>query len=90
MKKLKAEIKRLRQDLIMKPSTKDNMEDFDQEFTDQQKQALRMLPSEQQRALQELRDSGANREYIKQRFLASIGNNEGTYMFMMEENRIFR
>lgn len=34
IKKLKAEIKRLRQDLIMKPAQKDNLDDLDQEFSE--------------------------------------------------------
>ena len=39
--------------------------------------------------LQELRDSGANKEYVKSKFLACINNQDSGFMFMMEEARIF-
>ena len=59
MKKLKSEIKRLRQELIMKPSTKnkkndDESEDLEEGFTDEEKQAIRMLSQEQRKMLSEL------------------------------------
>ena len=48
MKKLKSEIKRLRQELIMKPSSKskkmdNDSDDFEEGFNDEEKQAIRML-----------------------------------------------
>jgi uncharacterized protein YbcC (UPF0753/DUF2309 family) len=52
MKKLKAEIKRLRQELIMKPSGKskkgqdDDSEDLEDGFTEEEKQAIRNLSQE--------------------------------------------
>ena len=59
MKKLKSEIKRLRQELIMKPSTKnkkndDESEDLEEGFADEEKQAIRMLSQEQRKMLSEL------------------------------------
>lgn len=48
MKKLKAEIKRLRQELIMKPSGGASSFDpgKDDSFTEEQKQQIRLLPQE--------------------------------------------
>lgn len=52
MKKLKAEIKRLRQELIMKPSQKSKKSDeqesdeLEEGFTEEEKQAIRMLSQE--------------------------------------------
>ena len=62
MKKLKSEIKRLRQELIMKPSGKskkgmgeDNeSEDLEEGFTEEEKQAIRLLSQEQKKMLSEL------------------------------------
>ena len=62
MKKLKSEIKRLRQELIMKPSGKlkkgmadeNESEDLEEGFTEEEKQAIRMLSQEQKKMLSEL------------------------------------
>ena len=62
MKKLKSEIKRLRQELIMKPSGKskkgmadeNESEDLEEGFTEEEKQAIRMLSQEQRKMLSEL------------------------------------
>jgi hypothetical protein len=44
MKKLKAEIKRLRQELILKPSSKqEESQDLEEGFTDEEKLAIRQL-----------------------------------------------
>jgi hypothetical protein len=60
MKKLKAEIKRLRQELIMKPSAKakgaaeNDSEDLEEGFSEEEKQAIRLLSQEQRKMLSEL------------------------------------
>lgn len=60
MKKLKAEIKRLRQELIMKPAVKSrgaaehDSEDLEEGFSEEEKQAIRMLSQEQRKMLSEL------------------------------------
>lgn len=97
MKKLKAEIKRLRQELIMKPSSKskkgmDNeneSEDLEEGFSEEEKQAIRMLSQDQRKMLSELEQSGANREYIKKKIRACIMNQDQGFMYMMDENRVF-
>ena len=85
MKKLKAEIKRLRQELIMKPSVKskkevaednDTSEDLEEGFTEEEKQLIRQLTTEQKRMLTELEQSGANREYVKKKIRACIANQD--------------
>ena len=44
MKKLKSEIKRLRQELVLKPSSKQNDDDdIEEGFTDEEKAAIRQL-----------------------------------------------
>lgn len=95
MKKLKAEIKRLRQELIMKPSAKsrgaaeNDSEDLEEGFSEEEKQAIRMLSQEQRKMLSELEQSGANREYIKKKIRACIMNQDQGFMYMMDENRVF-
>ena len=59
MKKLKAEIKRLRQELILKPSGKskrggNESEDLEEGFTEEEKSAISMLSPEQKKMLSEL------------------------------------
>lgn len=49
-----------------------------------------MLPSEQKKALAELEQSGANKDYIRSKVLACINNQSEGFAFMMEENRVFR
>ena len=51
MKKLKSEIKRLRQELILKPNPKKRNEDDVEGFTDEEQRAVRMLTSEQRKCL---------------------------------------
>jgi|TARA_B110000285_G_scaffold234771_1_gene312940 hypothetical protein len=97
MKKLKAEIKRLRQELIMKPSSKskkgmgdeNESEDLEEGFSEEEKQAIRMLSQDQRKMLSELEQSGANREYIKKKIRACIMNQDQGFMYMMDENRVF-
>ena len=76
IKKLKGEIKRLRQDLILKGSSrkKDEEEYFsdDSALDEEEKAAVRMLPADQKKALAELEQAGANRQYIKKRIQQAL------------------
>jgi hypothetical protein len=79
MKKVKAENKRLRQELIMKPATKskkgqDDDGDLETGFTDEEKQAIRMLSQEQRKMLGELEQAGCSREYLKKKIRSMIMN----------------
>jgi len=92
MKKLKSEIKRLRQELILKPTSKkknDEEEGLDTGFSEEEKQAIRMLSQEQRKMLSELEQAGCNREYIKKKIRACIMNQDQGFMYMMDENRVF-
>ena len=84
MKKLKSEIKRLRQELIMKPAGGPAAPNWDlgqdDSFTEEQKQQIRQLPQEQKKLLQELEQSGANKEYVKSKILACINNQDQGFM----------
>lgn len=74
---MKMEIKKLRQELIMKPSggasSNWDLGHYDS-FTDEQKLQIRQLPQEQKKILQELEQSGANKDYVKSKILACINN----------------
>lgn len=74
VKKLKAEIKRLRQELILKPSQKKNPDEED--FTEEEKQALKMLNAEQRKFLTELEQAGCNKEYLKKKIRQMILNQD--------------
>jgi hypothetical protein len=69
---LKGEIKRLRQDLIMKGSKKrvqqdeDNLSD-DSELDEDEKAIVRMMPQEMREMIAELEQAGANKGYIKKK-----------------------
>jgi hypothetical protein len=72
IKKLKGEIKRLRQELILKGTSKKrgNDDDYlsdDSELNEEEKAALRMLSPEQRKMLAELEQAGANKSYIKRK-----------------------
>ena len=58
MKKLKSEVKRLRQELIMKPNPKSRKQDDDdgleEGFSEEEKHAIKMLSTEQRKVLSEL------------------------------------
>jgi alpha-tubulin suppressor-like RCC1 family protein len=72
VKKLKGELKRLRQELILKGSSKRKgvveAEDFDSEDSDldeEERLALRQLSTEQRKFLAELEQSGASKSFVK-------------------------
>lgn len=77
VKKLKGEIKRLRQELIMKGSNNkrgkspiDQMDDMlsdDSDLDEEERAALRMLPAEVRSMISELQQAGANKSYIKKK-----------------------
>lgn len=71
IKKLKGEIKRLRQDLILKGSSKRRDDDDylsdDSGLDEEERAALRMLSHEQRKMLAELEQAGANKSYIKRK-----------------------
>ena len=96
IRKLKSEIKRLRQELILKPAKtkrgqqeENESDDFEEGFSEEEKQAIRMLSQDQRKMLSELEQSGANREYIKKKIRACIMNQDQGFMYMMDENRVF-
>ena len=91
MKKLKSEIKRLRQEIILKPNPKKKSddEDFESGFTEEEKQAIKMLNQDQRKFLNELDQAGCNREYIKKKIRQMIMNQDQGFMYMMEEHRMF-
>ena len=76
VKKLKGEIKRLRQELILKGTGKKKDEDDylsdDTGLDEEEKAALRMLSPEQRKMLQELEQAGANKSYIKRKIKSSL------------------
>ena len=79
MKKLKSEIKRLRQEIIMKPSSKqgpDDDADLEEGFSEVEKTAIRQLSQEQRKMLSELEQSGANKEYVRKKIRACISNQD--------------
>ena len=80
MKKLKAEVKRLRQELIMKPSKSkkqnDDSEDLEEGFTEEERQAVRLLSNEQKKMLGELEQAGVNKEFIKKKIKACVSNQD--------------
>ena len=67
---------------------RNDIEDLEEGFTDQQKQLIRLLPQEQKKTLLELEQSGANKEFVKNKILSCINKDYG-FMFMMDENRVF-
>ena len=71
MKKLKAELKRLRQELIMKPATKGQPESGEG-FTEEMRQALKMLSGDQRKTLEELEQAGCNRAFLEKKIRACI------------------
>lgn len=82
----------------MKPSVKskkevaednETSEDLEEGFTEEEKQLIRQLTTEQKRMLTELEQSGANREYVKKKIRACIANQDQGFMYMMDENRVF-
>ena len=79
MKKLKAEVKRLRQELIMKPAKKkqnSDSDDLEEGFTEEERQAVRLLSNEQRKMLGELEQAGVNKEYIKKKIKACVQNQD--------------
>ncbi len=79
MKKLKGEIKRLRQELIMKgtgnrrgKSPENDMLSDDSELDEEEKAAVRMLSPEVRKVIAELEQAGANKAYIKKKIRQSI------------------
>lgn len=75
MKKLKSEIKRLRQELILKPNAKKkDDDDFENQFSEEEKQAIKMLTADQRKLLNELDQAGCNREFIKKKIRYMIMN----------------
>ena len=62
----------------MKPSGKNKKgsecDDLESGFNEDEKQAIRMLSSEQRKMLSELEQAGCNREYIKKKIRACIMN----------------
>jgi hypothetical protein len=77
----------------MKPAVKgkqaDESDDLEEGFSEEQKQAIRMLSQDQRKMLSELEQSGANREYVKKKIIACISNQDQGFMYMMDENRVF-
>lgn len=81
IKKLKGEIKRLRQDLIMKGTTnkkrgamqqdEDNLSD-DSDLDEDEKAIVRMMPQEMREMIAELEQAGANKGYIKKKIRQSV------------------
>ena len=76
IKKLKGEIKRLRQEIILKGTSRkkqhnllDDSEDFsdDSNLDEEERAALRMLAPDQRKLLAELDQAGANKQYIKKK-----------------------
>jgi len=81
MKKLKSEIKRLRQELILKPAVKskkseDESDSLEVGFSEEEKQAIKLLSVEQRKMLSELEQAGCNKEYIKKKIRACITNQD--------------
>lgn len=58
-------------------------------FTEEEKQAIKLLNQEQRKMLGELEAAGCNREFIKQKIKAFVLNQDQGFMYMMEENRVF-
>lgn len=76
VKKLKGEIKRLRQDLILKGSStkrrqpqaeEEEFNSEDSEFDEAERAAVRMFSAERRGFLADLQSSGANKDYIKKK-----------------------
>ena len=67
----------------------DDSDDLEEGFTDEEKQAIRMLSHEQKKMLGELEQAGANKEFIKKKIKACIMNQDQGFMYMMDENRVF-
>lgn len=78
MKKLKSEVKRLRQELVMKPKKRGG--DEDESFTDEEQQALQMISHEQRKVLIELDQAGCSRDYIKRKLAEFITNQDTGFM----------
>ncbi len=75
MKKLKGEVKRLRQELIMNPKkNRQQQSDDDDEggLDDDEKEALRMLSDEQRKIFIELEEAGANPKYLKRKLRQAL------------------
>lgn len=75
LKKLKGEVKRLRQELIMNPKKKHHaQEDSDEHegLDDDEKAALRMLSDEQRKIFIELEEAGANPKYLKRKLRQAL------------------
>ena len=61
----------------MKPSSNKKNDDddtLDVGFSEEEKQAIKMLSQEQRKMLSELEQAGCNREYIKKKIRACIMN----------------
>ena len=65
------------------------MDDLEEGFTEEEKQAIRMLSQDQKKMLSELEQSGANRDYVRKKIRACIMNQDQGFMYMMDENRVF-
>lgn len=95
IKKLKGEIKRLRQDLIMKGSKKrvqqdeDNLSD-DSELDEDEKAIVRMMPQEMREMIAELEQAGANKGYIKKKIRQSVNQQKNMLMFPDSNNKAFK
>jgi hypothetical protein len=81
MKKLKGEIKRLRQELIMKGTSNnrrggkieetDGLSD-DSELDEEERAAVRMMSPDVRKVIAELEQAGANKSYIKKKIRQSL------------------
>jgi len=79
MKKQKAEIRRLRQELVSKPASKGRKteeDDLEEGFSEEEKQAIKVLSSEQRKMLAELEQAGCNRDFLKKKIRACIANQD--------------
>lgn len=73
VKKLKGEVKRLRQELIMNPKKRHEVSDDDHDqLDDDEKAALRMLSDEQRKIFIELEEAGANPKYLKRKLRMAL------------------
>ena len=86
IKKLKGEIKRLRQELILKgPSKRQAAADYDSEddsegdaiggLNAEEQAALRMLSPDQRKIFVELENAGANPQYLKRKLKQALAQN---------------
>ncbi len=70
---LKGQIKRLRQELILKgPSKKQEDQEEEGGLDEEEKAALRMLSAEQRKIFVELEQAGANPQYLKRKLKQAL------------------